>query len=252
MKLKVLNRVFHIKKEKTLTFILSSFVVLLVFIPLLTCSQIPNHFLFSSNPYQFPPQILNASVHPSKVHPGDLMTISASVSDPYGINSVQAKIQHEKGFDLVNLTLTSGTIYNGTWQSQWKVHDTITKNYTTTITAYSESGLNSSTNLTWQDPLYVEVNLSDYTVSPGQQIQVYGNINNGTDNTTNNPISIYLDGNLLANSSTNSFGNYNYTFSAPLTAGTHTVKVNLTEASLPVPLTVVVAKLPVLKSVSVV
>jgi hypothetical protein len=98
------------------------------------------------------PVITSASVDPSKVSPGDVMLITAQVEDGYGIASVKAEMHHDKGSDVVDLELTTGTVLNGTWQGSWQVHDTTNKEYITTITAANIHGESSSTNVTWSDP----------------------------------------------------------------------------------------------------
>ncbi len=99
-----------------------------------------------------PPTIINAYVEPVKVRPGDLMSVVALVQDDYGIDEVTAKMPFEGGHDLINLELAEGTALNGEWRGTWTVHDTIYKEYVTTITAFSKSGLSSSVDITWTDP----------------------------------------------------------------------------------------------------
>ncbi|MBN2487926.1 MAG: SusE domain-containing protein [Methanosarcinaceae archaeon] len=98
------------------------------------------------------PVILDKSVAPTKVHPGDVITVSVIVSDSEGIVHVQGNFPYEQGFDFVNLSLASGSPYHGVWVGTWIVHDTVYKEYWTTITAYSKSGLFSSANVSWWDP----------------------------------------------------------------------------------------------------
>ena len=95
------------------------------------------------------PMIINASVHPPKVTPGDTMIITTTVSDPYGITSVTADMG---GIESLNLTLTDGTIYQGVWRGRWLVHDTEVRGYNATITAISSSGLKSTTKVEFSDP----------------------------------------------------------------------------------------------------
>ena len=98
------------------------------------------------------PIILESSFHPTKVQPGDLVTVTATVYDLYAIQDVQATFPHELGVDVVALSLVSGSPYHGVWEAQWIVHDTIYKEYITTITAFSKSGLCSSVEVSWWDP----------------------------------------------------------------------------------------------------
>ncbi|MCX6664122.1 MAG: DUF2341 domain-containing protein [Euryarchaeota archaeon] len=75
-----------------------------------------------------------------------------TVKDISGIATVQAKNYHEKGFDVVNLQLVLGTMYDGVWKGTWVVHDTLSKEYDTVITAFSYSNLFSSIIVSWSDP----------------------------------------------------------------------------------------------------
>ncbi len=95
------------------------------------------------------PLIHHASVQPTKVHPGDTMTITAEVFDPSGIESVTADMG---GIEVVSLSLIEGSIYDGTWQGQWLVHDTRARDYVTTIVATDSLGKSSATDIVWRDP----------------------------------------------------------------------------------------------------
>jgi len=99
------------------------------------------------------PIIFDSSVDPTKVRPGDTMTVTSSVIDLQGVEKVEARFFHEKGFDIVYLSRTSGSKYNGVWEGSWEVHDTLVKEYITTVTAFSSSDLSSFINLTWFDPV---------------------------------------------------------------------------------------------------
>ncbi|MBU0980310.1 MAG: hypothetical protein KJ709_05865 [Nanoarchaeota archaeon] len=99
----------------------------------------------------FAPTITNAYVQPEDVKPGDTMLVSADVVDHVGITSVTAKMPHEKGSDMLSLDLANGTIYDGTWQEYWGVHDTIEKAYITTIVAENEVGGQGEARVRWTD-----------------------------------------------------------------------------------------------------
>jgi len=99
------------------------------------------------------PVIFSCSVLPTKVQPGDLMTVSAVVFDFPGIEKVEACFSHELGFDTVYLSLVIGSSHLGVWRGQWLVHDTKIKEYSTQVTAFSRSGLSSSKDLSWWDPV---------------------------------------------------------------------------------------------------
>jgi hypothetical protein len=108
-------------------------------------------------PHQQKPCINDASVVPEKVNIGSLMVITVTVKDSCGIATVQSKNYHEKGFDIVPLHLASGTIYDGVWKGTWVVHDTLSKEYTSLITAFSNSNLFSSIVVSWSDPSWWNV-----------------------------------------------------------------------------------------------
>jgi len=95
------------------------------------------------------PLIHHASVQPTKVRPGDTMTVTAEVSDPSGIRSVTANMG---GIETVSLSLIEGSIEYGTWQGQWLVHDTKARDYVTTIVATNYLGKSSATDIVWRDP----------------------------------------------------------------------------------------------------
>lgn len=95
------------------------------------------------------PQIVDATVDPAKVHPGDTMTVTARITDVSGITSVQANMGD---VETITLSLIEGTIYDGTWKGTWTVHDTKPIQYTTTVTASNKLGKSSSRDITWMDP----------------------------------------------------------------------------------------------------
>ncbi|MCX6665569.1 MAG: DUF2341 domain-containing protein, partial [Euryarchaeota archaeon] len=137
-------------QQKRIANLISFCAILLVAILLLPFSivipQVESSIITSS------PVIISSSVYPTKVQPGDLLTVTISVLDFFGVKKVQADFFHEHGFNLVNLSLVSGTIFRGVWQGQWVVHDTKIKEYTTVVTVFSRSGGSSSVNLSWYDP----------------------------------------------------------------------------------------------------
>ena len=59
------------------------------------------------------PYIIHFSVNPEKVRPGDIMTVSASIFDPFGVEKVEARFYYENGFDTIELRLSSGSKYTG-------------------------------------------------------------------------------------------------------------------------------------------
>ena len=136
------------KRAFYLKFSILLLVVILFFIPVsLVISEAKSQNIV------FAPRIINCSVDPTKVQPGDLMTVSVSVLDPFGVKEVQANFSHEIGFDIVGLSLVSGTIYRGVWQGQWTVHDTKVKEYSTVVTVLSRSSFSKSVIIYWFDPV---------------------------------------------------------------------------------------------------
>jgi len=103
------------------------------------------------------PLIHHASVQPTKVFPGDTMTVTAEVSDPSGISSVTADMG---GIDTIPLSLVEGTIYHGTWQGQWLVHDTTVRDYVTTIVATNSLGKSSATQNAREENQHFSLSLS--------------------------------------------------------------------------------------------
>jgi len=107
------------------------------------------------------PIIHHASVQPTKVHPGDTMTITAEVADPSGIESVTADMG---GIETISLGLIEFSMHHGTWQGQWLVHDTKARDYVTTIVATNSQGKSSTTDIVWRDPqTYERYYLRDVT-----------------------------------------------------------------------------------------
>ena len=139
-------------KRNSFTIIIKKYFLLALTISLLISPFVTittKSYIFNTTP---PPIIINSSINPMKVRPGDNMIVKVSAVDLYGIKNVQARFYHEKGSDLLNLEHFSGNEYNGIWIGEWKVHDTKIKKYSTIITAYSNSGLKSSKKIEWWDP----------------------------------------------------------------------------------------------------
>ncbi|MEE8401517.1 MAG: hypothetical protein V3R86_05135, partial [Candidatus Hydrothermarchaeaceae archaeon] len=95
------------------------------------------------------PIITEAGVDPVKVRPGDTMTVTVAVEDESGVSDVIADMD---GIDTLELEIVEGTIYNGIWQKEWLVHDTVVKDYNTTIIVTNMLGLISKTIIEWSDP----------------------------------------------------------------------------------------------------
>jgi len=132
--------------------------ILLVLVTLAGCSTITN--LLPATSFEDAPLIHHASVEPIKVLPGDTMTVTAEVSDPSGIESVTADMG---GIETISLSLTRGSIYDGTWQGQWLVHDTTSRDYVTTIVATNSQGDSSTKDVLWSDPQTYERYHKEFT-----------------------------------------------------------------------------------------
>jgi hypothetical protein len=133
---------------ETKKYIIPILVLLLLFLPH-TIADIKAE----KQEYKPYPTIIESSINPTKVRPGDIMTVTITVIDFFGIEKVQSKFFHEQGYDLIDLSLVSGNKFNGVWEGKWIVHDTIVKEYYTEVEVFSHSGLCSYTNLTWYDPV---------------------------------------------------------------------------------------------------
>lgn len=95
------------------------------------------------------PRIIYAEVEPQKVRPGDVMAVWAEIEDGLGVRSVTADMG---GIETINLDLSSGDEYRGVWQTEWRVHGTEIKDYTTVITATNQMGESETYEVVWSDP----------------------------------------------------------------------------------------------------
>ena len=92
--------------------------------------------VISNTVYNGKPVIISSSLNPAVVKIGDTITVKTEVADQNGVKSVKADMG---GIQTIDLTLTSGTPQDGTWQGQWKVEGTGTKPYETIITASNDT-----------------------------------------------------------------------------------------------------------------
>jgi len=112
------------------------------------------------------PNIISASVLPTKVWPGQTMTIRAEIEDAFGLTSVKADMG---GIETIDLNLQSGDQYHGIWEATWLVHDTELKDYLTIISALNSQQALSKKELLWSDPLPTGwISPSSYS-DPGNQ-----------------------------------------------------------------------------------
>ena len=138
--------------HKKLTFMLQKYLLIFLIISFFLPTNIISTSKSEVVNENTTPVIINSSIYPKKVRPGDEMIVNISAFDPFGINKVEAKFYHEKGFDFINLEKCYGTMVNGIWKGKWKVHDTIIKEYSTIVTVISKSGRMTSKELKWWDP----------------------------------------------------------------------------------------------------
>jgi hypothetical protein len=124
------------------------------------------------------PTITNTYTDPNDVVPGGEMLVSADVADPAGVKSVVAEMPYEGGSDILQMNLTKGTVYQGTWQGTWTAHDTLVKQYTTTLTATNQLGQISQGQVYWTDacggsgPETISLDQSNYPVTAGSTFSV--------------------------------------------------------------------------------
>ena len=96
----------------------------------------------------FIPKITGASVEPNDVKPGDVMIVTAYISDKFGIVSVKVDLG---GIETIDLSLKDGSVNQGIWEGKWNVHDTQVKTYIAKIEAVNVLGLSSSFDVEWSD-----------------------------------------------------------------------------------------------------
>ena len=99
------------------------------------------------------PTIIKTFVNPQKARCGETITVYALIHDATGIERVNAIFFHEAGADTVEMNLLAGTERFGLWVGNWKVHDTLEKEYAVRVDALSLSGLSSSSETVWKDPV---------------------------------------------------------------------------------------------------
>jgi hypothetical protein len=71
----------------------------------------------------------------------------------------------------------SGTQYQGRWQATWVAHDTLDKDYESTLTAVSGSGTQSESRIQWHDKSWqVTLDHPSYTANVGATVSVTANV----------------------------------------------------------------------------
>ncbi len=116
---------------------------------------IPNALAF--NPFykilglfvRFAPEIEAANVYPVKIRPGDVLLINVTAKDVYGISKVTANVEHESGYDLVELSRKKGNNYQGAWIGHNMKN---MKWYDVDIEVINRYGISSFTKTKYQDP----------------------------------------------------------------------------------------------------
>jgi len=86
------------------------------------------------------------------IHNGDSILISANLADKAGVRSVTAVIPTSNGEEKLRLTLSKGTVFNGTWSVKWKAHDTIGKHFIVALFAENTLGNVDVTYVAIDDP----------------------------------------------------------------------------------------------------
>ncbi|MFZ2187077.1 MAG: fused MFS/spermidine synthase [Candidatus Moraniibacteriota bacterium] len=97
------------------------------------------------------PRIKDNYLFPLDVKPGDTMQAGVRIIDANGVDSVRISFPHEKGTDRLEMRLTKGTMYDGFWSAQWEAHDTLDKEYITTVIAQNAQGMQSQAQMRWTD-----------------------------------------------------------------------------------------------------
>ncbi len=95
------------------------------------------------------PLIKSARAFPSKVIPGDILTVEVEIEDKYGVDHVSADMG---SLEKIELDLIRGDENNGTWRAAWRVHDTVDKRYVTRIEARNHAGRSATRDIFWWDP----------------------------------------------------------------------------------------------------
>ena len=91
------------------------------------------------------------SVEPFKIKVGETQTTRISIESDNPIKKVTAQIPFEGSSDEISLSLISGDDKNGTWEGKWVCHNTLTKEYTTKITAIDSKGNTKEIEEAWWD-----------------------------------------------------------------------------------------------------
>lgn len=97
------------------------------------------------------PRFVSGKLEPENVLPGMTQIMEIKLTDSSGIVSVQADIQHDQGWDKVDLKLTEGNEFEGTWTGEWLVHSTHDTFYKTIFTATNKEGQKDILTLAWKD-----------------------------------------------------------------------------------------------------
>ncbi len=150
-------------------------------------------------------------------------------------------IYNSNGSVLNTTHNTTNTTTSYFWKTQSAYSESTAASYSfySNITGISSAGMANYSNSSMHTysvkgiSVTESLNATNQIANPADTILISGKAvlqPDGTDVTGRNA-SIYLNGAFQANSTTNSTGHYNYTFTAPQTAGNHTVKVNLTDAN---------------------
>ena len=103
--------------------------------------------------------LVNVNVNPYKVRPGDNMNITAEIECPNSrVELVEAIMPYEGGVDLIKFNFSNSSQNKEIWKSKWRVHDTITALYKSSINVVCTNGEEYSDYFYWYDPVYYRVN----------------------------------------------------------------------------------------------
>ncbi|MFA7171214.1 MAG: DUF2341 domain-containing protein [Candidatus Paceibacterota bacterium] len=91
------------------------------------------------------------SIEPNKIKVGEIQTTRIEIESQEKIEKISAQIPFEGSYDEIALRLIDGDNFKGIWEGQWTAHNTLAKEYETTIIAITASGKTETGTATWWD-----------------------------------------------------------------------------------------------------
>jgi len=91
------------------------------------------------------------SIEPNKIKVGEVQTTRIEIESQEKIEKISAQIPFEGNYDEIALRLIDGDNFKGIWEGQWTAHNTLAKEYETTIIAITASGKTETGTATWWD-----------------------------------------------------------------------------------------------------